>query len=116
MERYSRKIEKEENGVLINEKNENSTENKGETSRETEIRSTDMTWRETDQDGREETGRETERPGGQSIGTLPCVLISKMRRHCLYDRVGSYAQITGSPTNHHRVQTHMQKQRDFIQV
>lgn len=72
--------------------------------------------RQKDQDGREETGRETERPGGQSIGTLPCVLISKMRRHCLYDRVGSYAQITGSPTNHHRVQTHMQKQRDFIQV
>lgn len=41
MERDFRKIEKEENGVLIDEKNENSTENAGETSRETEIKSTE---------------------------------------------------------------------------
>lgn len=61
MERYSRKIEKEENGVLIDEKNENSTEKAGETSRETEIRSTEMTWRETERSIWQRRDRERDR-------------------------------------------------------
>lgn len=60
MERDFRKIEKEENGVLIDEKNENSTENAGETSRETEIKSTENRpgERQRDQEGKEQTGRQ----------------------------------------------------------
>lgn len=58
--RFQKKNEKEENGVLIDEKNENSTENAGETSRETEIKSTENKpgERQRDQEGQEQTGRQ----------------------------------------------------------